>query len=211
MFVRLSNNVFNMDRITGQQIKELRLAKNLTMKQLADALGVSERAVEYWEKGKRGISVATNLMLRQFFFGEQSSVKNTEGKGMPVMAGVHTTGSVTTLFKDEHNEEPLFYLDAPEIKGCDYGVRVIGDSMYPLIRNGCYVACKSINNKEYILFGEIYHIITDDYSTVKYVHPHPEKEDWVMLVPYSDSAKPTPLPKTEILKIAQVRAILQVI
>lgn len=200
-----------MDRINGTQLKELRLAKNLSMKELADQLGVSERAVEYWEKGKRGISVATNLMLKSFFFGEQSSVKNHDGKGMPVLAGVHTTGSVVSLFKDEHNEEPLFYLDAPEIKGCDYGVRVIGDSMYPLIRNGCYVACKTIMNKEYILYGEIYHIVTNDYSTVKYVHPHETREDWVMLVPYSESSKPTAMPKSEILRIAQVRAILQVI
>jgi hypothetical protein len=83
--------------------------------------------------------------------------------------------------------------------------------MYPLIRNGGYVACKTITNRDHILYGEIYHIVTNDYSTVKYLKAHPEKKDWVLLVPYNEAIDPTPMPREEIIRLAQVRAILQVI
>lgn len=197
--------------MTGNQFKAIREEAQLTQTELSKKLKASLKTISNWELNKTKIPHHIVMAMQQIAGKEMVMSEGEDGKGMPVLAGVHTTGSVVSLFKDEHNEEPLFYLDAPEIKGCDYGVRVIGDSMYPLIRNGCYVACKTITNKEFILYGEIYHIITNDYSTVKYVHPHATKEDWVMLVPYSDSSKPTPMPKSEIIRISQVRAILQVL
>lgn len=198
----------------GAELKALRESLNLTQQEFASKLGVSIRSIQNWELGHNEITKGSVKLIQTLFptvAKSQDIEKNHNGDGIPVLAGVHTTGSVTHLFKDEHDEKPLFYLDAPEVKGCDYGVRVIGDSMYPLIRNGGYVACKTINNRDHILYGEIFHVITNDYSTVKYVKPHPKKPDWVMLVPYNESIDPTPLPKSEILKLAQVRAILQVI
>jgi transcriptional regulator with XRE-family HTH domain len=198
----------------GADLKALRESLNLTQQEFASKLGLSTRTVQNWEGELTTITKGTIKLIEAMFPEKKDGPpieKNNSGEGIPVLAGVHTTGTVVSLFKDEHDEKPLFYLDAPEIKGCDYGVRVIGDSMYPLIRNGGYVACKTITNKEHILFGEIFHVITADYSTVKYIKKHPDKKDWVLLVPYNDKLDPTPMPKSEIIKLAQVRAILQVI
>ncbi len=38
-------------RYTGEQIAAARRAKGLTQKQLADALGVTDKAVSKWERG----------------------------------------------------------------------------------------------------------------------------------------------------------------
>lgn len=214
-FRKRASKVFNtmlIMSVTAKQIIDYRKLKKLSRQQLADKLGVTVRTVSNWENGST-IPKSAEILIENLFNKSNSLLvqKNNDQHGIPILPGVHTTGSVVTLFKDEHNEEPLFYLDAPQIKGCDYGVVVTGSSMYPLIPNGSYVACKTILDKDHILYGEIYHVITGDYSTVKYVHPHPTKEDWVLLVPYSDSAKPTPMPKEKIIKISQVRAILQVI
>lgn len=35
----------------GERIKELRTEKNLTQQSLAKAIGVSQKAIDYWERG----------------------------------------------------------------------------------------------------------------------------------------------------------------
>ncbi len=35
----------------GEIIKELRLEKNISQKKLADAIGVSQKAIDFWERG----------------------------------------------------------------------------------------------------------------------------------------------------------------
>lgn len=198
----------------ASELKALRDKLNLNQQEFAAKVGIALRTLHNLETGQTKMSKGVKMLIENALKEPMKELvveKNEDQIGIPILPGVHTTGSNITLFRDEHNEEPLFYLDAPQVKGCDYGVVVSGSSMYPLIPNGSYVACKTIIDKHLILFGEIYHVITKDYSTVKYVHPHPTKEDHVMLVPYSDSAKPTAIKRKEIIKISQVRAILQVI
>ena len=35
----------------GEKIKELRLEKGLSQSKLADSIGVSQKAIDYWERG----------------------------------------------------------------------------------------------------------------------------------------------------------------
>ncbi len=196
--------------MTSIEFKKIRDSAGFTQSDIAEKAGVSLRTVQNWEAGSTKIPHSAIIIMRGIAGYETKTQSNHEGHGVPILS-VHTTGSVTTLFKDLDDEKPLFYIDSPDTKDCDYGVRVSGDSMYPLIRNGGYVACKSINNKEHILYGEVYHIITADYSTVKFIKAHPSKPDWIMLIPYNKEIEPTPLPKSEIIRLAQVRAIIQVI
>jgi transcriptional regulator with XRE-family HTH domain len=143
------------------ELKALRESLNLTQEEFASKLGVSNRSIQNWELGHNKVTKGTIKLIETLFSKKSAdtvATKNQSGIGVPVYAGVYSTGSVTSLFMDDHNEKPLFYLDAPEIRGCDCGFRVSGDSMHPLIRNGGYVACKTITNKESILYGEIYHI-----------------------------------------------------
>ena len=49
----------------SERLKELRVAKNLTRKQLAEKLDVSVRTVSYWEEGKRECDLDMLLTLAQ--------------------------------------------------------------------------------------------------------------------------------------------------
>lgn len=197
----------------SSELKKLRADLNLTQQEFAAKIGMSLRGLQKIEAGESKMSKGIEALIKATFSNnkEITATKNGDKTGVPVYSGVYSTGSVTSLFMDDHDEKPLFYLDAPEIRGCDCGFRVSGDSMHPLIRNGGYVACKTIINKDNILYGEIYHIITSDYRTVKYVHPHPDKEDWVILKPHNKSIPDTPMKRDEIIRIAQVRGIVQVL
>ena len=54
-------------RIMGNRIRELRKAKNMTLKDLGKILGVAESTVSQYETGKRQPDNETLLMLGEFF------------------------------------------------------------------------------------------------------------------------------------------------
>lgn len=49
------------------RLKQLRIAKGLSRKQLAEALSVSVRLISYWETGKRECDFDTLIKLSQVF------------------------------------------------------------------------------------------------------------------------------------------------
>lgn len=51
----------------AQKLKQLRLQAYLTQEQLAACIGVSSRAVKYWEHGTRTPSIASLLALAGCF------------------------------------------------------------------------------------------------------------------------------------------------
>ena len=51
-------------------------------------------------------------------------------------------------------------------------VRVSGDSMSPVIRNGDYIAVRELSNSNHIFWGQIYVVMLDDFRLVKYVRRH---------------------------------------
>lgn len=63
----------------GKFITELRKEKNMTQKELADILGVSDRAISNWENGRRlpdysvlsDLCNALSITINEFFIGER--------------------------------------------------------------------------------------------------------------------------------------------
>ncbi len=197
--------------MTGTELKELRLSLDLTQEQLANKIGYTKRAVQNWEAGNNKMSPGVSTLVKALAKGTKGEIlsqldKNHDGKGIPVYPGVFTTAGNAGIFRDLHDETPLFYIDAKDIEDCDYGVRVTGDSMYSLIKHGDYAACKTILNMNVILYGEKYHVVTRDYSTIKYIWPHPTDQDYLMLVAHNKTVPDTPMPKAEIIRIGLVKA-----
>jgi len=130
-------------------------------------------------------------------------------RGVP-MYDIPVSAGAVTLIRDEVAPTPAYYLQIPGFKDCTFGARVSGDSMYPEIRNGDYVICKEIQSMGDIIYGDIYLIVTHSgMETVKYLHPHDEKADWIKLVPYNKSVPPTAMPKSNIFKVYKVKGVLK--
>ena len=51
----------------GETIKELRLERNLSQAALAKAIGVSQKAIDYWERGMNEPKASYILALADFF------------------------------------------------------------------------------------------------------------------------------------------------
>lgn len=56
-----------METVFGTRIKELRIAKGFTIKQVAEHLGINIRAYNYYEQGSREPSLETIVLICKFF------------------------------------------------------------------------------------------------------------------------------------------------
>lgn len=70
---------------------------------------------------------------------------------------------------------------------------ITGHSMEPLISNGDIIAIKEMKDwRDFLLFGEVYGIITEDMRTVKVVTKSDKGEDFLHLVPVNKSGEYQP-------------------
>lgn len=92
-------------------------------------------------------------------------------------------GGFSTLFNDQ-TTIPAYYIDYKPFneKNVIY-VNLTGDSMKPELNHGDIIALKEATSPiEYLPYGEIYAIVTDDFRTVKRIG-RSEKEGYIRLIP----------------------------
>lgn len=70
---------------------------------------------------------------------------------------------------------------------------ITGHSMEPLVSNGDIIAIKEMKDwKDFILYGEVYGIVTEDMRTVKVVTKSEQGQDFMRLVPINKSEEYQP-------------------
>lgn len=70
---------------------------------------------------------------------------------------------------------------------------ITGHSMEPLVSNGDIIAIKEMKDwKDFILYGEVYGIVTEDMRTVKVVTKSGQGQDFMRLVPINKSEEYQP-------------------
>ncbi len=80
--------------------------------------------------------------------------------------------------------KPVGIIDLPEVPTGSKVIKVCGDSMYPRIANGAYVAVRRIIDHRYIFWGQIYVVELEELRVVKYLRRHPDPE---MIILHSDN------------------------
>lgn len=91
---------------------------------------------------------------------------------IPIYDTIATAGANENI--SQLNEQPAYYDSIRGYEDCDFGIHIYGNSMYPTIESGCLILCKKINDKQIILFGEIYLLRTSDYLLVKRLRKSPK-------------------------------------
>jgi phage repressor protein C with HTH and peptisase S24 domain len=92
---------------------------------------------------------------------------------------IPATMSPIAVYSDE-KEIPVYYIEMPALKDCDFALPAWGDSMYPKIKNGQIIAVKELRDKSQIQWGEIYLIITDEIRAVKYLRRHQDESKVIL-------------------------------
>lgn len=111
---------------------------------------------------------------------------NYEYKGAPYY-NVDFIGGFDVVMNDQ-TINPDYYINfAPYNKPGVVWCNITGHSMEPELNNGDFIAMKEMLSPiQYLPYGEIYGIITDDYRTVKRIRMS-EREGYVRLIPTNKS------------------------
>ena len=120
----------------------------------------------------------------------------------PTSRGIPFYDSISeniNLDHPENSSRPLYYVEIPPLSNCDFAIVCTGDSMVPEIPSGSIITLKE-TSMQMILPGEIYCIVTDKYSTVKYLRTVVNDESLIRLVPCNKERYDEAILKKEVIR-----------
>ncbi|MEY1640561.1 S24 family peptidase [Tenuifilum osseticum] len=126
---------------------------------------------------------------------------------------VDAIAGVVEVYEQISDNDPIAYLEIPNLPKCDGAIYVVGDSMYPLLKSGDIIIYKVLNNIQNILWGEMYLLSIvqdgDAFITVKYVKQS-ASPGWVTLISYNEHHQPKDFPIESIRFAAHVKASVRI-
>ena len=174
-----------------------------------------KKAIKDYPSKSTGIKLSTPKEVIHFgkehptrLTAEQYAASYGDWLGVP-MYNAPITASFVESYRDESIYKPQYFLHDPRFKDCDFGAIITGDSMHGEIRHGDFVALKEIFERSFIVFGDIYYIVTDELETCKYINADPKSDDNLLLVPHNKSISPSPVPKQLIKRLYKVRGVVR--
>lgn len=154
------------------------------MYSLSRLLGISQATVKAYFAGRTPSVPFLEALLRAFpdisaewlLMGEGEPLKDPESsqernaEEVTPVPFFDTAYSCGFSFVGNSTSHPTAYIALPQLAGqsVDAVITAYGDSMQPAINNGDMVALKRVNDiAAGVLFGEIYAVETEDFSTIK--------------------------------------------
>ena len=123
---------------------------------------------------------------------------------------IDVSAGLSRLFSEDgdRNKAYLGKISIPNMPKCDGAVKVIGDSIYPLLKSGDIISYKAVHSIESVQYGEIYILQIENDSdvsvVVKYVKKSSEGNDYLNLVSYNKEHDPKDVRKESITALARV-------
>lgn len=126
---------------------------------------------------------------------------------------MEAVAGLVPLFAERYNQSVFEVMETTLIPKCDGGLRIVGDSMYPLLKSGDIVFYKQVHDiRHSIIWGEMYlisfDIDGDEYVSVKYLQKS-DIPDHVVLVSYNEHHKPMEIHVSRIRALAFIKASLR--
>lgn len=213
-----------------KRIKSLRVHFGLNSGEFASKAGIDPRNYSSIETGKRTIGErvlrdicnAFDVNIDWILTGEGDMLKggssirhengsspqiNYENKGVPYYDVDFIAGF--DLVQNDQTQTPSCYIDFPQYNNSTYWVNITGKSMEPLISQGDMIAIKELPDwQTYILYGEIYAIVTDEYRTIKKIRKGSDGNN-ILLVPLNPEYDSQEIPKSIIRSVFQVNGCVK--
>lgn len=205
------SDITNINKKIGERIREKRIEKGLTLKQLGDLVGVDSSTILRYEKGKikkiklpviESIAYALNVDPAWLALKSENpkiTAPRSDGKKIPLIG---TIAAGTPILAEE-NIEDYFRIDN-SIKA-DFALRVKGDSMVGAgIFPGDIVFIKQQNTLEN---GEIGAILIENEATLKKFY---KEKNTIVLQPENDMYKPIILTNGYVKILGKLVAVLNI-
>lgn len=196
--------------MTGRAVKDKLLSSGYVLSDVAKNMNVIPQTLNSLLQAddiKTGvlerIAKAINKSVYWFFGGEHiETIETSSSTGVPYY-DVDFCGGFDLVLNDE-TCTPAGYIDLPQYSKADSWANITGHSMEPLISNGDIIALRKIEDwQTYILYGEVYGIMTDEWRTVKRIRKS-ERSDYIILEPINRDYDIQEIPKSIIRGVWQV-------
>lgn len=121
---------------------------------------------------------------------------------------INVTASITESFNDV-KEKPSYKINVPFLNDCTAAFPVYGDSMLPAYRPGDTVIVKQITNRDALLWGEVYLVITnancDNMRTIKRVYISEDRQNYILRATNPEFAGDTLVPCDDVIGLFLVK------
>lgn len=194
-----------------RRLYKVRKHLGLTQKHIADILGIGQNAYSMIETGRISLTDRNRAILAERLY--INPVFLTEGRGEMLLSTLRTDNQSLVVaagaregvpyfskpfnglrLADMLSDNPDYYINFEPFNDCTLYRPVFGESMSPRYNKGDIVACKLVNNKEQIMFGEAFLCLVamdgDRYETIKILRQSPIKGQ-VILMPCNEAFDPT--------------------
>lgn len=167
---------------SGDRIKQLRIARDMTLEELGRRVGVGKSTVRKWETG--AIANMRRDKIAKLAEALGTTVMDIMGidSGVVVPSGFQSmpaTDSAVPLVGDIACGSPILadtnirsYIASPSNWRADFALECHGDSMAPKILDGDVVAIRKVGQIEN---GQIAAVRIDDDATLKRLYHYPDK------------------------------------
>ena len=101
---------------------------------------------------------------------------------------------------------------APDIHGAraDFMIQIYGDSMLPRYHSGDIVMCQFVCEKDFLQWGKIYVVDSEQGAMIKRLCYDPDNEECVLLKSENPDYAPIRIPKNEIRQLALVVGLYRI-
>ncbi|WP_349316388.1 S24 family peptidase [Chitinophaga sp. MM2321] len=202
----------NYDIKEGTKAKE-RLPTNHFFENYRTVFGVDLNLTLKQKKlvltGRHELDPAQYALLLQLDHIHIADLQPGEVRNIPVY-DIPVTAGIVSLIRDENHITPSFHIQVPFFNHGAFGVKVLGDSMYPEICDGEYVICEALSSWEEIKNGHVYLVVAEnDIATIKKVHIHPTEPGLLMLVSVNMHWGNQLLHADKILKVFKIVSVIK--
>jgi len=154
----------------AENLYQIKKGKNSISKDLSELI-----AIKYCNISKSWLLTGEGDM----FIGETEKVDNES-----LLKKIPFYNYDISMLKLENGKIPKTdqYIEVPLLNNCDFATLCVGESMTPDIPAGSIVTLKEIDI-DLLLPGEMYYIVTDKFSTVKFIRTVENNPSQLRLVP----------------------------
>lgn len=199
-----------------------RLLDNLNINQieLCNIIGITSPAMSKVKSGKmdmpkswkRKIKEKFNVDVEDYIFAKGEYKKDLpvlnhdpNGKEIPFY-DTEVFATISPVLSDVVALKPSTFIHIPMFSQGEFALQVTGNSMKGLINSNDWIVVKKIINREAIIYGEVYLVVTreDNLKTVKFIKEHQNKK-LLWLVPYNiEQFSEQAILKSDILEMYKV-------
>lgn len=204
----------------GEKIRELRIEKRMSQKDLAEKMGLAVATISSYEVNNSQPNIEKLVHLSKLFGVSIDEIVGNSGKAIQsvnnAISGqtktmkyfdLEASAGNTSMYEDG-NDSLYKEINVPGFSDCDFALNVWGDSMIPILHNGSIAICKEWK-QSFIEYGYIYLIITkENHRMIKYIKPGSSPET-ITCESENKFYQAFEIRKDEILKLYMVKGSIE--